>query len=263
MIDRVASVDGVELAYEVHGTGRPALVFVHGWACDRSYWDRQAAALRRKFKTVAIDLAGHGASGLERESWTIAAFGSDVAAVVNDVGLDSMVLVGHSMGGDVIVDAARAIPGRVQGLIWVDSYRRLPDVRSPDQIQERLAPFRARFVETTQAFVRDLFAPGADPPLVARIVADMSSAPPAIAIAALESTWMHRSEMHHLLHELNLSLTAINSDRWPTEVDSLERHGAKVVLMSGVGHFPMMENPARFDRLLIEAVEELVARHLS
>src|SRR5262245_57460546 len=81
----VPSADGVPIAYEVHGQG-PALVLVHGWSCDRSYWKEQIEYLSPQYQLVLIDLAGHGESGLGRKDYTMAAFGADVAAVVDSLG---------------------------------------------------------------------------------------------------------------------------------------------------------------------------------
>ena len=78
------SADGVPISFQVKGSGAPALVFIHGWCCDRTYWDAQAAHFSKKHKVVAIDLAGHGGSGLGRKVWTMAAFGEDVVAVVKN-----------------------------------------------------------------------------------------------------------------------------------------------------------------------------------
>jgi pimeloyl-ACP methyl ester carboxylesterase len=79
----VASVfDGTEIAYEVYGSGSRAIVLVHGWSCDRSYWVCQLSALSENGQVVAVDLAGHGESSGTRRDWTIAAFGSDVCSVV-------------------------------------------------------------------------------------------------------------------------------------------------------------------------------------
>jgi pimeloyl-ACP methyl ester carboxylesterase len=69
------------------------------------------------FLVVTVDLAGHGESDSGRQDWSIAAFGSDVATVVDQLALEDVVPVGHSMGGDVILEAAGRLPGRVSGLI--------------------------------------------------------------------------------------------------------------------------------------------------
>src|SRR4051812_45454743 len=83
----VNSSDSTRIAYEVHGEGMPALIFVHGWSCDRTYWEKQIASFSKNFEVVSVDLAGHGESGLGRKSWTIEAFGDDVASVVKKLGL--------------------------------------------------------------------------------------------------------------------------------------------------------------------------------
>jgi pimeloyl-ACP methyl ester carboxylesterase len=115
MIGTATSPDGTSIASQALGEGSPALVFVHGWSCDRTYWAGQLQPFSRDFRLVAVDLGGHGESGLERDAWTIPAFGEDVAAVVEKLRLDRVVLVGHSMGGDVILEAARRLPGPRRG----------------------------------------------------------------------------------------------------------------------------------------------------
>ncbi len=256
--DVANSADGIRIVYETSGEGTPALVFVHGWSCDRSYWAGQLQAFSQQYKVVAVDLAGHGDSGLGREAWTMAAFGDDVAAVVERLGLRRVILIGHSMGGDVIVEAARRLPSRVRGLVWVDVYKQLQTHRSPEQIQTFMSPFRGDFVEKTRAFVRGMFPSSADQSLVERVATDMSSAPPAVALGAMESAISFDREIPRALQELQLRVVAINPDSPATDIASMKRHGVDVVLMSGVGHFPMMEDPERFNRLLGTAIEKIL-----
>lgn len=255
--DVATSPDGIPIAYEVFGEGLPALVFVHGWSCDRSYWKGQLQPFSRRFKVVAIDLAGHGESGLGREAWTIAAFGGDVAAVVEKLGLQRIVLIGHSMGGDVIIEAARRLPGRVAGLVWVDTYKQLGTQRSAEQLQAFMAPFRTDFEVTTRDFVRNMFPVGADLALVERVAADMSSAPPAVALGALESAMSFGPQVPPALQELKLPVVAINPDNQPTDMASMQRYGVEVVLMPGVGHFLAMEDPERFNSILGGVIDKL------
>lgn len=253
----VAAPDGVPIAYEVLGEGEPALVLVHGWSCDRSYWRGQMEPLSRRFGVVAVDLAGHGESGLGREAWTIEAFGADVAAVVEKLGLRRVILVGHSMGGDVIAEAARLLPGRVAGLIWVDTYRQLRTPRTAEQVAAFMAPLRADFPTNTSTLVRSMFLPGSDSALVERVAADMSSAPPAVALGALESALSYGRQMPRSLQELKLPVIAINPDNSPTDEASMKRYGVEVIYMSGVGHFMQMEDPERFNGLLLTAIGRL------
>jgi pimeloyl-ACP methyl ester carboxylesterase len=251
----VRSADGVRISYEANGEGTPALVFVHGWSCDRTYWKAQLQPFSRQFTVVAVDLAGHGESGLERKAWTIEAFGGDVAAVVEKLGLKRIILIGHSMGGDVVVEAARRLKGRVAGLVWVDAYKQLRTSRSPEEVQAIVAPFRSDFVEKTRAFVRTMFLPTADRALVERVVSDMSAAPPTVALGAMESAISFDREVPGALQELKLPVVAINPDWPPTDITSMQRYGVEVVVMPGVGHFLMMEDPERFNGLLRKVVD--------
>lgn len=253
------SADGVPVHYEVHGSGAPALVFVHGWSCDRSYWRHQTSHFAAGHRVVSVDLAGHGASGVGRASWTMQAFGEDVVAVVEQLGVDKMVLIGHSMGGDVIVEAALRLPGRVAGLVWVDTYTTLDEPLADEEIRDFVAPFREDFVTTTRAFVRELFRPGSDPDLVEHVVNDMSAAPPEIAIDAIGYSIGNVPAIVAGLRRLALPVVAIHPDDRPTDVAGLAGHGVETVAMPGVGHFPMMEDPPAFNGLLTETIERFQA----
>jgi pimeloyl-ACP methyl ester carboxylesterase len=253
--ETVASADGVPIAYEVIGQGRPALVLVHGWSCDRGYWKEQVEYLSPQYRLVLIDLAGHGDSGLGRKDYTMAAFGADVAAVVDSLGLDQVVLVGHSMGSDVVVEAAKLLQGKVTGLVWVDQYDSLDDFNSTEKIEAAVAKFRKDFRGTTETFVRGLFGPNADPKLVDRIARDMASAPPTVGVSALRNTWMNGPTLPAALAGLKLPVVELNADRHPTDHASLAKHGVKAYVMPDIGHFLMLEDPPRFNRSLDSVVK--------
>ena len=210
--DFVQSPDSTRIVFEVLGDGVPALIFVHGWSCDRSYWKNQAGTFSKNFKVVTIDLGGHGESGLGRKSWTMEAFGSDVAAVIKKLALKKVILVGHSMGGDVIAEAARQLQGIVIGLIMVDTYKKLGAGRTPEQVQAFVAKLRTDFKDSTGALVKSMFVARSDSSLVNWVAADMSSAPPAIALDALDHAFSYSRQMPHTLEQIKLPVIAINSD---------------------------------------------------
>lgn len=255
MKDVALSADGIPVCYEAHGTGAPALVFVHGWSCDRGYWGAQIDHFARRYQVVSIDLAGHGGSGVGREAWTMPAFGTDVLAVVEKLGLGEVVLIGHSMGGDVVVEAALRLPGRVAGVVWVDAYRKLGEPHSREQVDEFLAPLREDFVTASIDLVRRMFGPGADADLVERVVAGMSVAPPEIAVDVVDHAVSNDRAILASLRELTAPVVAINPDYRPNDIESLRSYGVETVLMPGVGHFLMLEDPEGFNRLLGGVIE--------
>lgn len=253
------SFDGVPIAYESVGSGAPTLVFVHGWSVDRGYWDAQIAPFSERFRVVTLDLAGHGESGRGREAWTIASYGVDVAKVVEHLDLDRLVLIGHSMGGDVIVSAARLLAGKVVGLIWVDTYGRLGTARTFEEVEEFVAPWRGNFTDAMDAFVRSaLFPPTADSALVERVAADMAAAPPEVALASLESSFKNDRVVPSVLAKLDLPVVSLNPQRSNPDVASLERYGVEVVLLPDVGHFMMMEDPGAFNTVLMDVLETML-----
>ena len=261
VVDSAISADGNAIHYQVEGQGKPAIIFIHGWCCDRSYWDAQLPYFAQKYIVVAIDLAGHGESGLDRKEWTMGAFGEDVVAVVNKVNLDQVVLVGHSMGVHVLLEAARRMPKRVIGLVGVDTLQNFEDKFTQEQIDNMFTPLRSNFVEATRNFVRTMFTPNSDPALVEKIVADMSSAPQEVGSGALEGyVDFQNDEIIRVLQEVQAPITCINSDKYPTNAEANQHYAPsfKALIMSGVGHFNMIEDPETFNRLLEETIQEFM-----
>ncbi len=260
----VVSADGVPVRYAVYGGGRPAIVFVHGWSCDRRYWRGQVGHFAARFTVVTVDLAGHGESGTGRRSWTMPAFGEDVAAVVTRLDLPEVVLVGHSMGGDVVVEAARRLRPRVCGLVWVDVYRSLAgsgsDAATEEETAAFMAPFRADFGAATRAFVRRIAGADTDPGLVERIADDMAAAPPHIALDAMRHAISNEPAAIAGLRQAALPIVAINPGSPPTDIESLARHGIATTLLPAAGHFLMLQDPAGFNHLLDNAIDEFMTR---
>jgi pimeloyl-ACP methyl ester carboxylesterase len=251
------SFDGTPVTYEVHGEGALALVFVHGWSCDRSYWKGQLDPFSQRYKVVAIDLAGHGASGTERKNYTIESFGADVATVVKKLNLQHVLLIGHSMGGDVIAAAARQLPhDRVEGLVMVETYNELGAGHTPEQVEAFVARFRTDFKDSVRNFVRSMSSSNNNTALYEWVANDMASAPPAIALSALESSFNNSRVITKTLLEIKLPVTVINSDNEPTDTASMQRYGVQVVVMHG-GHFLMMEDPKQFNEVLEGVIEKM------
>lgn len=254
--DSVASTDSVMIYYEAYGEGDRAVVFVHGWCGDRSYWVRQVEAFKDEYPLVAIDLAGHGESGSNREDWTVERFGDDVAAVVNALGYDKVALVGHSMGGTVCIEAARRLPQKAVVLVGADTHRDLSRLWPPDQAEAFMAPFRENFVSQTREFIANIFDPNADSTLVAQVVDDMVDTDSAIAIAVFENLFAYDSPA--ALADMRKPIRSINSDRWETDLEGNRSVAAsfEVEIIPGVGHFPHLEDPAAFNLALRKVLHE-------
>ena len=258
----VMSPDNVHIEYQVFGQGATAVILIHGWACDANYWNMQFDALKPHYTVVAVNLAGHGGSSANRSDWSIANYAADVAAVAKQLPNAHIVLVGHSMGATVALAAAPLIGPRVGGIVAVDALRSvgLPPLAARE-IDRHLAPFRADFVgETRKLVTGSLFPRGADKALVQKIAYDMSLEPPAVAIPSMQA--LLSVDLTPLVAAIHVPVYAINSDLAPTDAARIRKSLPDFTLdvMAHTGDFPMLEDPARFNALLLKDLAALEAR---
>ena len=256
------SADNVHIEYRVYGHGDPAVLLVHGWACDENYWHAQLDALKPHYTVVTLNLAGHGASGGNRSDWSIGNYAQDVAAVARELPNPQLVLVGHSMGADVALAATPLIGERVIGVVVVEALRSVgePPLTQRD-IERRVAPFSADFVGTTRNLVStSLFEPGADPALVQKVAYNMSLRSPAVAVPSMRA--LLQMDLAGLLPSIHVPVYAINSDLLPTDAGRIRRSLPEFHLdvLDHTGHFLMLEAPARFNPLLLQDLEAITQR---
>jgi pimeloyl-ACP methyl ester carboxylesterase len=253
--------DGVHVQYRVYGSGEPALVFIHGWSCDSNYWREQIAEFKRKYTLVTVDLAGHGGTDGNRSEWTMARFGQDVATALSAVPNKQIILVGHSMGGPVAIEAARLLDGRVIGIIGVDTFKSIgAPMPSKAQVDAIIKPFDADFIGHTRALVAEhFFNKGADPQLVQKIAYDMSLSPPRVGVPAMRAIMEY--DFTEPLKDISVPVVAINSDLGePLNEARIRKILPKfhAVTLTGTGHFLMMEDPRRFNPALETEVQALL-----
>lgn len=252
--DSVSSLDGVPIAFEKSGQGDVTLVLVHGWCCDQSYWREQVPALSDSFNIVTLDLAGHGKSGLGRTDYTMPAFGADVAAVVAALDLHNVYLIGHSMGGAVIVEAARLLPDRVIGLIGIDTLQETGGIYTPEQVDGYVQNMKADFTVRLTEMVSGMFPANADTALVRLVSSDMASAPPEVALSALSNYLL--VDLRPTLNQLKVPLWCLNSNQYPINFQGWKFYqpGYTAVVMQDVGHFLFLESPTKFNEELVTLI---------
>jgi pimeloyl-ACP methyl ester carboxylesterase len=252
------SADGVPISYEIHGDGEPTLVFVHGWSCDARYWGAQVPYFSMRHRVITLDLAGHGHSGLGRSRYTMESFGEDVAAVVKAAGAERAILIGHSMGGQVIACAARILPGRVSGLIGVDTLENVGYVMTPEEREAMLAPFREDFPAETARFAGEMLSPAVERSLREWIVSDMSSAPSWVAVSAMEEMTSQyvTGEAARVFEEVRLPVVSVNADKWPVDFKANREHmlSYEAIVIADADHFLMMTRSEEFNDALERAI---------
>jgi pimeloyl-ACP methyl ester carboxylesterase len=254
------------------GSGAPPLVFVHGFACDHTDWSAQVETLAARHAVLACDLRGHGQTPGDPSECSIATYGADVAALVEERQLANAVLVGHSLGCRVVLEAFRVGPARIAGIVLVEGSRM--GTGDPAQAEEamRTAIEFVGFPAFAEALFNQMFLrPSTD---ATRIVGRAKRLPGAIGAALFPSMvrW-DAASMEQVLGSVRVPLmvvqsTTINTDRkrvplragettpWLDLVRRLVPH-SRIEVILGVGHFPQIEASARVNALLAEFVGAL------
>lgn len=251
------AADGVELVYSVAGRGEPALVFIHGGLAERSFYDGQLAEFAARHKVIALDLPGHGESGSDRTKWGIPEFGADVKAVVEAEKVGKVILFGNSLGGPVAVEAALLLPGRALGVVGIDTFQGVNYTITLEEVRERAEFFEKDYAAALKEMIGLLFHKDADPAVVADAEKRMMGTPPAAAKAMFMG--MAGYDLGAAVRRLAVPLRAINGDLYPTEVEANRKlkPDFEAAIMEHIGHYPMIERPEEFNRLVANVVRDL------
>jgi pimeloyl-ACP methyl ester carboxylesterase len=170
---------GPRLAYREAGTGDPPIVLVHGMACDHTHLLAQLEHLAPRHRVVAVDQRGHGASDVPEGEYTTEVLAEDLRVLLERLGVERPVLVGHSLGGGVVLHLAVEHPELVRAVVLLDS-----GVRRTTARREELQPFYdslggADHAERVREFVRERLFEETDGEEVFEAVASVMSQVPA------------------------------------------------------------------------------------
>ena len=257
--------NGVRIDYTDTGTGDTTLLFVHGWCINKTYWTNQVAYFGKRYRVVTIDLPGFGKSGKNRTKWNTATFGQDIKNVINQLGLKNVILVGHSMAGNIVLQGAVDAPQNVLALVGVDNFKSVgvawtDSVKAMKEYAEAMTAMKKNFKAVAfDWFNKGLFYKTTSKALRERILNDVAHSDSAVAIACQE--WDNFNDAAQLL-KAKKKLYLINSDYQPTDTTGLvaKKIPYKLLEVHATGHFPMVEKPAEFNKLLDNVIAD-IRRH--
>lgn len=253
--------------YVRRGGGTPPLVFVHGFGCAHTDWNAQLDDLGTDHEVLACDLRGHGETPARAQECSIEHYGGDVAALLAALELAPAVLVGHSMGCRVVLETARLDPGRVAGVVLIDGSRLGSGTPAQAQATMRAAIEAVSYPAFADEFFSQMFLRRSARSReiierASRLPSDIGQALlPRMAhwdaermdeaFAALRAPVMVIQATRMNEAQKRVAMQAGESSPW-LELVKTRIPGARIEVLTGVGHFAQREAPEAVNRLLRE-----------
>ena len=237
------NVNGVQLAYERRGKGSP-LVLLHGFPLDHHLWDEVVPLLEDTFDVILPDLRGFGESTTVDSPYSMDDYASDIAGLLDQLGVQKAAIVGHSMGGYAALAFARLYPERVSGLGLVSSQVLADAPERKEGRYKSAADVSANGIESVVATMTPKFTSDERLQSYARI--SMEQQQPAAYVGALKAM-AERADSTALLPSFSFPVVIVHGDtdalipidRAREVKEALPQ--AHLVEISGAGHIPMLE----------------------
>ena len=255
----ISSTDNINIHYTETGKGNTAIVFVHGWLGNTNWWNSQEAFLKDRYKIVKIDLGGHGKSDKTRLNWTSKQYSDDLITVINQINASEVILVGHSMSGAFVTEAAVDLP-KVKAIILVDTLKDLDDTFDPEQAEEFMFSHYRKDFKSAVENILPLYLFVDETPITIKnqLQKEFLQQDAELAIKALKP--LYEMDIRKIAKLMDIPVRAINSDSQPTEIENNRKYfkNYDYRIITGTGHYPMLEKPEEFNKILKEVIEELV-----
>lgn len=254
-------LDEITVGYDDEGTGEP-LVLVHGHPFDRSMWRPQARRFSRSgWRVIVPDLRGYGTSTVVPGSTTLERFARDLAGLLDQLGLDQVVLGGLSMGGQIVMEFHRLFPERIRALLLAATS---PRAETPAGKQSRYELADRLHPDGMAAYADELLPKMVRPDNVAaaeHVLDMMRRTAPDGAAAAVRGRAERPSYVESLGTVAVPALVVVGRDDEFTPVDEARfLHaavpGAELVIIEGAAHLPNLERPEEFNA----ALEQFLSR---
>ncbi|MFZ2492980.1 MAG: alpha/beta hydrolase [Thermoanaerobaculia bacterium] len=245
--------------YKSWGKGSDALVLIHGWTADMSYYAEQVPHFADRMRVIAIDLPGHGASDKPEAKYTQALFAESIAKVLDHAKVKRTVLVGHSMGMATARQFYRLYPKRTLGIVSLDGAVKT-SITDPKMIEGILSSLRGPSYPMAAAMIVDgMFLKAPDTKYKKHIRDTMLATPQHVVASAAEgmfdlSLWNDEP--------IDVPMIIINAPQpvWTAEYEAYARKlipKLDYVMLEGVSHFLHTEKPAEVNAL----IDGFLAKH--
>lgn len=244
----------VEINYFQQGHGNTTLLFLHGWCINATYWKNQIEYFSHNYNVYAIDLPGFGKSKAVRTEWTIEEYANDVTAFIDTLNLKNVVIIGHSMAGEIMLQVALSNNKKIVGIVGVDNFKTIDVVFTPEQMKQMtdFFPMLENDFKNSAPVYADmmLFSPTTPNEVKDRVKTDFANSNAVIGYKTIITQMQYAYADAKRLEQLNYKLYLINSNGFTTNETGLKNHcknGFKVETIDATGHYPMIEKPTEFN----------------
>lgn len=251
-----AEHDHVGLAFSETGVGEPALMFIHGNSCNRSIFAAQFEHFAQFRRVVAVDLRGHGQSGAPHQDYTYAGFADDCAWLCTQLGIQQVLLIGHSMGGGIALEIAARFPHLSAAAVALDSTLHFAPRQDSALRLHHLGPLcGVDYLSEFRRFFDAMFLPKDNPAVKSKVWNIMSRTEQHVIISLLE-------QLNHWPgvegRNINTPVLYIGANQWRTKPGTILQNipHARVEQLPQTGHFLPLLQPENVNTL----VEDFFAR---
>jgi pimeloyl-ACP methyl ester carboxylesterase len=260
----IESDDGVSIFYQEVGGGRP-VVLVHGWACNHTFWERQVTDIAKSYRTISIDLRGHGMSDKPISGYAIGRHCQDIKNVMEALTLENATLVGWSTGGRISIQYAATVGDHISHLGLVScaprfvSNDKFPYGLPLERVKEFIEKERADRPASRWEFMEALLYKRPSIQKIAWMWMNSMQCPTYAGVQLLEA--LIEYDTVDVLSNIKVP-TRIFQGRYDTfcsapgaEWMAKRIEGAEIVMFEALGHAPHLEDPEAFNTSLMEFLD--------
>ena len=249
------------LSYFDTGKNKTTLLFIHGSFINKDYWKNQISFFSKKYRVIAIDLAGHGNSTHNTKDWSVQKFGNDITQIIHKLSLKKVIIVGHSVGADIMLETANQKNNAIIGIIGIDYFKNVGVGLPKNVIEQVVSSLKTDFTGTNEQYVKQaLINKNTKSEISDKILRDFKTMDKNIGIAMNENFLTYTNRETELLKKLPLKLFLINVNYVPTNADNLKEatnNNFELRILNGNCHYPMIEIPETFNSELDKVITKI------
>ncbi|AYO57364.1 hypothetical protein CO230_04030 [Chryseobacterium sp. 6424] len=260
IMEKEKKIDG-KLSYIDAGRGAKTIVFLHGAFMNKEIWVPQIETLKKSYRVIAVDLPGHGNSDVKDNEVSIQDFGKKISELLESLKANNVILVGHSIGADVCLEIYSNYKEDIIGFVAVDYFKNIGQSLPKSEVDKIIDQMNSNYPASLQYYVENnLVTKDTSLALKRKIENNFINSNKKFGIELNKKVFEYSEMESENLKKINSKVYFINVDYFPTDEKTLEKKlkdNFEFVSIHGTSHYPMLENPEVFNKLLEEIINKI------